>query len=138
MNRRAFAQKFEFLPICICRSALAFLLLRLLVRFLPSDGMAREPYPISKRKREQPATLCETYRYRLRPRDVVLLKTERREEKKSLPRGEKEKKRSEKTTKRGWSGRKRDDFDDAVFSVSVMRHEYSSTRICIGFSFEKK
>lgn len=71
----------------------------------------------------------------LRPRDVVLLKTGGKGGKKSG--GEKErkkKKRREKTTKRG----RRGTISTMLFFLFPSLHEYSSTRICIGFSFEKK
>lgn len=73
----------------------------------------------------------------LRPRDVVLLKTGEKGGKKSG--GEKErkkKKRREKTTKRG--GKRRGTISTMLFFLFPSLHEYSSTRICIGFSFEKK
>lgn len=71
----------------------------------------------------------------LRPRDVVLLKTRGKGGKKSG--GEKEKKqRREKTMKRGRG--KRGTISTMLFFLFPSLHEYSSTRICIGFSFEKK
>lgn len=102
--------------------------------------MVREPYPISNRERERAARdimrAIDTVRG-LRPRDVVLLKTGGKGGKKSG--GEKErkkKKRREKTTKRG--GKRRGMISTMPFFLFPSLHEYSSTRICIGFSFEKK
>lgn len=110
--------------------------------------MVREPYPISNRERERAARdimrAIDTVRG-LRPRDVVLLKTGGKGGKKSG--GEKErkkKKRREKTTKRGRrggkrrGGKRRGTISTMLFFLFPSLHEYSSTRICIGFSFEKK
>lgn len=110
------------------------------VRF---SSMVREPYPISNRERERAARdimrAIDTVRG-LRPRDVVLLKTGGKGGKKSG--GEKErkkKKRREKTTKRGRrGGKRRGTISTMLFFLFPSLHEYSSTRICIGFSFEKK
>lgn len=99
-------------------------------------------YPI-ERERERAARdimrAIDTVRG-LRPRDVVLLKTGGKGGKKSG--GEKErkkKKRREKTTKRGRrGGKRRGTISTMLFFLFPSLHEYSSTRICIGFSFEKK
>lgn len=72
----------------------------------------------------------------LRPRDVVLLKTRGKGGEKSDGEKEKKKQRREKTTKRGRG--KRGTISTMLFFLFPSLHEYSSTRICIGFSFEKK
>lgn len=70
----------------------------------------------------------------LRPRDVVLLKTRGKGGEKSG--GEKEKKQEGKDDEKGKG--KRGTISTMLFFLFPSLHEYSSTRICIGFSFEKK
>lgn len=87
--------------------------------------MVREPYPISNRERERTARdimrVIDTVRG-LRPRDVVLLKTGGKGREKIWRRKREEEEEAEgKDDEKGTEGGKTegDDFDDAVFSVSV-------------------